>query len=411
MVEPEGAQLKNLRALIVIEDGEQRRRCTELLEGQGMVVGLLAGGTDLLRSIREQLPDLVVCDAGSVSAELAEKLLADFAVRHVKPIPLEAEDLDQPPERPGQRLVDRVLDSIGPRLALEAGLDDGGAVSGRVEEVGARALLLAVSRRRRDRRVTIWLERVSLVVELRGGELYSLEYTDADADPCSGRAALEKLLALDEAVFEVAPVEVDPGRQFEHDVSAEVEAAADRLSRLAAGEDPGPVAGLGSIAPAGRANRSPGLKVAMALVVLAVMGAGAFLGIRYFVFGQAVDGDHAESEPVAEVADDSDGGPGSAAVVSEAELEQLEAALRRGAATVRPPSDLDEKPEPTAAGEPDAGAQSEPARPRPIAKKKPGTKGAQKKQPAPKGQKVKQPKKKGDPDVEAMIDDLGIDFD
>jgi len=419
----ERAQLPHLRALVVVVDRELRSRCVELLEGEGMLADELAEGADALAAVRRQAPDLVVCDAGSAGAALAEGVGADFAIRHVKLVPLQAGELDRPPESPGRALVDRVRETLAARLAFEAGLDGGEGVSGRVEDVGARAILEAISRRRRDRRLTVWIEQESLIAEFRGGELYSLEYSATHADPCSGTAALEKLLALDEAVFEVAPQAADPGRQFQRGLDEEIESAAARLNAVAAGRDPGPVVGAVAVAPAGGGGLHTTLRVAVVLIVLALVGAGVFVGIRMLLLGSVEEDEQDASGALSGLEQGDETGVESGARVSEAELERLEAALRRGAAAVMPPalgattgqdagvdgsgSRPPEAAEPAAG---DDGVRSE-GPPRAEVKTRPRGKGEPPKQDPGGGHEAKPPKKKGDPDVEAMIDDLGIKFD
>ncbi len=192
-----------------------------LLREEGADVFEAENGREALDEARRRRPDLVISDILMPEVdgfELCRELSRDPALADVPVILLSwKEDFLQRmrdlqsgasgylrKEAGSAQILSRVRDVLRPRARLEAQLEAGGEVRGRIEGIGVLTLLRTVAEHRPDARVTARDAWNLYEVDVRRGDLVDVTRTATDGSFARGPRALPQLLGVTTGRFTVA---------------------------------------------------------------------------------------------------------------------------------------------------------------------------------------------------------------
>lgn len=237
------------RALVADDDEVVRMMFDEILRSAGMAVDLVSNGLEALEVVRRKSPDLVLTDIVMPELggwELIRALRRDVMLCDLPVVVLSwREDYLQRMRELGadasqyvlkeadrSKVLAAVSAALASRKQMEALLDGGDEVVGRVEPVGVVPLLRLLAARPGSRRVTVRETWNLFSLELVDGELWSASNETVGGERVEGLAALTSLLGVRGGRFSVSPIEAPGARALEGPLASTLADAARPLQAL-----------------------------------------------------------------------------------------------------------------------------------------------------------------------------------
>lgn len=257
------AELKGMRAVVADGDAEIRVLFDRVLTEAGLKVRTAVDGIEALDSITSGAPDFVISDIAMPDMdgwELGSRLKTDYRLRSIPVIMLswkEAFLQRVRSERRGseikltdadkQQILSAIVRAIRPRLVLARKLSKPEDVTGRVEQMGVTTVLGEVARKRENCQIYFRESWSDYDVSIRHGRLVSVTMTGTDGSFAKGPRALERLLGIDAAKFEVRKPDGNPREQFDGSIAVVLNEACKRLNTLVAQVKDGAMFGIHSV--------------------------------------------------------------------------------------------------------------------------------------------------------------------
>ncbi len=245
------ADLKGLKALVADDDPEIRAIFDKVLTDAGVQVQTAQDGIAALEAIRENPPDFVFSDILMPEMdgwELCNRLRGDYSLRHLPVILLSwkedfleqlrglkvAADEFMLKEVDKQQILGRAARVMRPRFVLRRQLAIDGDVTGRIEKIGALAIIGTTIEQRPDCRITFRETWNYFEADVRDGEIVAVTRTGTDGTFASGPAALERLLGVTSGRFAIVQGIDTPRRQFKEGTRNALRSACAKLNAMAA---------------------------------------------------------------------------------------------------------------------------------------------------------------------------------
>ncbi len=245
------ADLRGLKALVADDDPEIRAVFDKVLTDAGVQVRTVRDGIEALEVIRENPPDFVFSDILMPKMdgwELCNRLRGDYSLRHLPVILLSwkedfleqlrglkvAADEFMLKEVDKQQILGRAARVMRPRFVLQRQLGIDGDVTGRIEKIGALAIINTAIGQRPDCRITFRETWNYFEADIRDAEIVAVTRTGTDGTFASGPAALERLLGVTSGRFAIVQGIDTPRRQFKEGTRNALKSACLKLNTMAA---------------------------------------------------------------------------------------------------------------------------------------------------------------------------------
>jgi CheY-like chemotaxis protein len=223
--------LKGLNVVVADDDAKVRQVFTRVLGEAGINVRSYANGGEVLISVQDNPPDLIITDILMPIMdgwELGIRIKRNYALKHIPVIIISwKEDFLQRvrklnvgaddfmlKELSSQQILERVARMLRPRFSLEQRLQAGGDVTGRIEQIGVLGVLATTMKFRKNSRITFRDNWNDFEVDILDGEIAAVTRTGTDGSFASSLPALERLMGTEDGRFEVIKAPEKTRSQF-----------------------------------------------------------------------------------------------------------------------------------------------------------------------------------------------------